>query len=305
MRAFVMSGGGNRGALQAGALLELLEAGLTPDILVGTSAGALNAGVLATDPTLAGAQRLAEIWTGARKDDLFPGNTITMLARLAQGHSLFSSDALRRFVEQTLPADRRRFGDLRGVRLYITASNLNTGQIYLYGNHPDASLADAMVASAAHPLAFPPVSYADMQLVDGGVVLNVPISVAIEHGATEIYVLNVGYGGQLVPDQENIIQVLGRAIDVMMYQPLLLDLKHAAANPQITLHHIQMAAFQGMQMWDLSQSAAMVRFGQQTVRRYLEQPDGQGGVSFGGPGQDNPEPPTGAELYAPPWLRNL
>ncbi len=200
MIAFVMSGGGNRGALEAGALLELLEAGIKPEMLVGTSAGALNAAFLATNPTLEGARKLADLWTHGRKEDFFPSGWFGMIWRLIRGQSLFSSDGLRRMAERYIPPDKRHFRDLQGIRLYTTAANLNTGKLYVWGDQSDASIIDAAVASAAHPLAFPPLKYQDYQLVDGGVVANVPIGLAVEKGATEIYVLNVGYSGQLVPD---------------------------------------------------------------------------------------------------------
>src|SRR5579863_10581409 len=72
--AFVLAGGGSLGAVQVGMLQALSEAGETPDILVGASVGALNAGFFASDPTVRGAARLAEIWRELRRRDLFPIN---------------------------------------------------------------------------------------------------------------------------------------------------------------------------------------------------------------------------------------
>lgn len=303
MIAFVMSGGGNRGALEAGALLELFEAGIQPDMLVGTSAGALNAGFLATNPTLEGARKLADIWIHARKEDFFPGGWLSSMIRLLFGRSLFPNEPLRRFAEKQIPPDKRHFGDLEGIKLYVTAANLNTGRLYLFGEQPDASIIDAVIASAAHPLAFPPVEYQDWQLVDGGVVANVPVGVAVDKGATEIYVLNVGYAGQLVEDQDHVLEVVNRSIGLMMYQPFLLDLKYAIEKGNITLHHIAMLDFQGTQMWDLERGAEMVEAGRRAARDYLANPTGIGGIPFGPPVVPTGAPPAGAEEYIPPWLR--
>jgi len=305
MIAFVMSGGGNRGALEAGALQELFEAGIQPDILVGTSAGSLNAAYLATNPGLQGARNLADLWTHAQKDDLFPGGWFSMIGRLASGNSLFPSDSLRQFIESHIPPGKRRFGDLENIKLYITAANLNTGRLYLFGDQPDASIIDAAIASAAHPLAFPPAEYQDWQLVDGGVVANVPVGVALDKGATEIYILNVGYSGQLVADQDNVLEVVNRSISLMMYQQLLLDLRYASEQPGITLHHIAMNQFQGSMMWDMNHSAEMVEAGRRAAHDYLNNPTGLGGISYAVPGmaKEEPPPPTGAEPYVPPWLR--
>jgi NTE family protein len=302
MIAFVMSGGGNRGALQAGALLELLEANIQPAMLVGTSAGSLNAAFLATNPTLQGARDLADMWINARRDDFFPGGWLTMMGRLAQGQSLCPSDPLRRMAETRLPAGKRRFGDLQGVKLYITSASLNTGRLYLWGDKPEASIIDAVIASTAHPLAFPPLRHEGSELVDGGVVANVPVGVALDKGATEIYVLNVGYSGKLAPDPDNVLETLNRSISIMMYQPFVMDLRFATRQPGIQVHHISMTAFQGSKMWDVEHAAEMVEIGRRAARDYLVDPTGAGGISFEVPEVDE-EPPAGAEPYVPPWLR--
>ena len=71
--AFVLSGGGSLGAVQVGMLRALSERNITPDLVVGTSAGALNAVFVAEHGTgPAALDRLAEIWTGLRRDDVFP-----------------------------------------------------------------------------------------------------------------------------------------------------------------------------------------------------------------------------------------
>jgi NTE family protein len=303
MIAFVISGGGNRGALAAGAMLGLLEAGIRPDILVGTSAGALNAAGLATEPTLEGAKRLAKTWASARKADFFPGGWLSMFSRLLTGRSLFPSGALRKYVERQLPEGKRRFGDLQGVRLYITAANLNTGTLYLYGDQPDALIIDAVMASVAHPLAFSPVKHDKWQLVDGGVVANVPVGIALDKGATEIYILNVGFSGEMPASRSNVFNVLDRSISVMMYQHFLLDLKHAVERSDVTLHHIAMREFQHLPLWDLRFGSQMVEIGRNAVQDYLRNPTGLQGVPVGDYGRiEEPPPPAGAETYVPPWL---
>ncbi len=305
MKAFVMSGGGNRGSLQAGALLELLRAGIKPDLLVGTSAGALNACFLAVDPTLNGAEKLADIWRHARKEDFFPGGWFSMIGRLASGHSLFTNEALRQFAEKQIPQEKRAFGDLHDIKLYITAANLNTGRLYLWGDDPNASIIDAAIASAAHPLAYPPVKSGAWQLVDGGVVANVPVGIAVDKGATEIYILNVGYAGELVEERDHILEVLNRALAIMSYQPFLMDLKRASLRDDVTLHHISMTQNQGSQLWDLDNGAQMVEMGQQAALEYLANPTGLAGINFAvSPLEaDEVAPPPGAQEYVPSWLR--
>ncbi|MFN3929752.1 MAG: patatin-like phospholipase family protein, partial [Thermoflexus sp.] len=103
-RAFVLSGGGNRGPLQVGALRALLERGVEPDFLVGTSAGAINAVAFAVDPTPGGVERLAAAWRRVRRADIYPGNLFTILWRLlTHQDSLFNGSGLRRVLEAHLP----------------------------------------------------------------------------------------------------------------------------------------------------------------------------------------------------------
>src|ERR671924_1554463 len=103
MKAFVLSGGGNLGAGQVGAVLALLERGIQPDLLVGTSAGAINAAYLAGDPGLDGARRLAAIWSAVRTRDVFrfPFNPWHLVTHL-RADALYHNDGLRRLLEDTL-----------------------------------------------------------------------------------------------------------------------------------------------------------------------------------------------------------
>ena len=91
--------------------------------------------------------------------------------------------------------------------------------------------------------------------------MNVPVGLAIDKKATEIYILNVGDYTSILPDQENIIQILYRSIGIMMYQPFLLDLKFASKQKDITLHHISMAKFDSGEMWELDKGAEMIEEG--------------------------------------------
>src|SRR5690349_3995758 len=72
--AFVLSGGGNQGVAQVGMLRALLEHEIVPDVVVGTSAGALNGSAFATDPSAAMLDRLEHVWLGLTGERVFPGN---------------------------------------------------------------------------------------------------------------------------------------------------------------------------------------------------------------------------------------
>lgn len=75
----MLSGGGAIGSVQVGHLLALRELGVVPDVVVGTSVGAINGAVAAADPQ-GGAARLASIWSRVRREDVFPLQPLHLLA---------------------------------------------------------------------------------------------------------------------------------------------------------------------------------------------------------------------------------
>src|ERR1700746_4240537 len=84
--AFVLAGGAALGAMQAGMIYALYERGIAPDLLIGTSAGALNAAFLASRPaTVATAHELAAVWRGLRRSDILPLRPATLLSGFAGG----------------------------------------------------------------------------------------------------------------------------------------------------------------------------------------------------------------------------
>ena len=103
---FVLSGGANRGAVQVGMMEVLLEHGIVPDALVGTSVGALNAAFMGFRPDRARVRELRARWMQLITRDIFPGGTLTRMGHLLrQRPYLFSPDALTRLIDDWLPAE--------------------------------------------------------------------------------------------------------------------------------------------------------------------------------------------------------
>ncbi len=233
----------------------------------------MNAAGIATDLSPAGVERLADTWRRAGSADLFPGNIFTQALRFLLGKdSLYPNNNLRRYVEENTPPGIERFGDIEGVKLLITAGDLITGTLYLFGEDPDAPIVDAVMASAALPGVYPPVQMDDVALVDGATVTNVPISIAAEAGATTVYAVSLGFDGTPRPLARGALGIALQSIDILMFQQLVRDLKDVEANPDITLHYIQINEFQGLPIDDFSQVEDMIRRGYEITRAYLESP---------------------------------
>lgn len=183
--AFVLSGGASLGAVQAGMLHALYEQGITADVLIGTSAGALNAAFVASRPqTEQTARELTRIWRDLQREDLFPVSMRALLGGLCRKRDHLVPDyALRRLIRRHC-----QFDDLACATtpLHVVAYDVVAGREVLLSEGPAV---DAIMASASIPGVFPPVAIGDRLLIDGGVANNTPISHAVELGATRVYVL--------------------------------------------------------------------------------------------------------------------
>jgi len=185
--AFVLAGGGSRGAVQVGMLAELADRGITPDRIYGTSVGAINGAAFAGDPTPAGAKRLERVWLGIRGEDVFPRSRVHGPWKFFQTRSaVHPNSGLRRIVDEGLLFDRIEDAP---VHVEVVATSLTDGSERWFTHGPAV---DVVLASAAIPALLPPVEIDGDLLMDGGVVNNVPISRAIAMGATRIFVLSCG-----------------------------------------------------------------------------------------------------------------
>lgn len=192
--AFALSGGGNLGPMQAGTLVALAEAGIIPDLLVGTSVGALNAAFLSTRPGVDGARELMAAWLALDRRQAVRLNPLTVLAGFLGTRDHLISDLqlrhlIRRWVqietieEATTPFAVVATDALSGEDVVLTAGNV----------------ADSLAASAAIPGLFPPVRIDGRWLVDGGLSANHPVLQAQTLGADDIYVITTATAPRLRP----------------------------------------------------------------------------------------------------------
>lgn len=206
--AFVLSGGASLGSIQVGMLQALTACGIRPDMIIGTSAGALNGAWLADGDTESDLAQLADVWRRITRNDVFPTNPITGLLRLAGlGNHLVSDRGLRHLLRKHLRFERLEDAP---IPLHVVATDVLSGVDVRLSQ---GNAIDAIVASAAIPGIFPPVMIDGRLLMDGGVVENTPIGHAVALGATTVWVLPSGgaCGIKQVPDS-----ALGLALHAIM-----------------------------------------------------------------------------------------
>ena len=183
--AFVLSGGASLGALQVGMLQALYARGIQPDLLVGTSVGALNAAFIASRAqTIATADQLADVWCRLRRDQVFPLSLRALVVGLAgRRDHLVPDGPLRRLVRKHV-----EFSDIgrAAIPLHVVAFDVNENREVLLSAGPAV---DVITAAASIPGVFPPVRVGKRSLIDGGVANNTPLSHAVALGAERIFVL--------------------------------------------------------------------------------------------------------------------
>lgn len=268
MLAFVLSGGGNRGALQVGALQVLLEAGIRPDMVVGTSVGAVNACFIANDPTPRGAYRLAEVWLDVSRDDVYPGTHLTAVWNMVRGkESFFSNESWYRLLQSHMPV--QQFNDLN-VPAYTVAADLETGKQVVFGDDDDDFLIDGLMASTALPPLHPPWRVGGRRYIDGGAVADLPVRVAGDRGATEIIALNLA--NSLTPGDQvrTLFGIMNRALGTLVYRHTEADLEYMRRNSDIRLRTVELHYEMAMRPWDFSHSAELIALGRSTMKAALE-----------------------------------
>ena len=185
--AFVLGGGGALGACEVGMLRALTDAGIRPDIVLGTSVGAVNGALYAADPSAAGAERLATLWADG-DSAAFGASLLRQVTTLARTRThLQDLEPLRRRLEQTL-APIASIEEL-AVPFQCVAASIERAAEHWFDSGP---IADAVLASSAVPGILPPVKIGDEHFIDGGIVNSIPVGRAVSLGMGSVYVLQVG-----------------------------------------------------------------------------------------------------------------
>ncbi len=218
--AVVLSGGANLGAVQVGMLRALIEDGVRPDLIVGTSVGALNGAFMSSRWSLEGVDDLEKLWLQMRRKDIFPIDLVGgLLGFLGRRDYLVPSSGLRKIVSQHV-----EFGRLEDapIPLHVVATNLLTGKDRTFTTGQSV---DAVLASAAIPAVYPPIVIDGTPYIDGGVVNNTPISHAIDDGANTLWVLPAGIACGMDEAPTGALALLLHSVSLLVNRRLQRDIE--------------------------------------------------------------------------------
>jgi NTE family protein len=185
--AFVLGGGGVLGAVEVGMVRALFRAGYRPDVVVGTSIGAVNGALVAADPSEGVTDRLVRLWASPEAAAVYGDSVARQLRRFAARTHLHSPLPLRRLMESEL-GESSTFADLK-IPFRCCAASIERAAEHWFDSGP---LVDAVLASSSVPGLLPPMEIAGEHFVDGGIVNSIPVGEAVRIGAKLIFVLQVG-----------------------------------------------------------------------------------------------------------------
>jgi NTE family protein len=225
--ALVLAGGGSFGAVQAGMLRALVAYGIVPDLVVGSSVGAINGAYFAGAPNAQGVAQLEAIWRSLRRRDVFPVTWRSLLGLLTHRNFLIDPGGLRRVIEERLPY---RELEQAAIPLHVVATDLIAGGSVRLSSGPAV---EAVLASCAIPAAFPPVRLGERHLIDGAVASNTPISIAVELGAKRVLVLPTGFACALEAPPRDAIGCALHAITLLIAHQLVTEIERCREQVEI------------------------------------------------------------------------
>ena len=210
----VLGGGGVKGLAHVGAWKALMECGIEVSEIVGTSIGGFVGAAVSGGH---GWTELAPRALALVKKDLVTLNRWALLLNGIRQPSVFMGATLRAFIEDVLPVTE--WSDLR-IPLGLNTVGLESGEMVWFGagGRTDVPLVDAVYASCALPMFYPPLEAGGEHFVDGGVLDTVPISRARERGADLVIAVDATSGGARDPGDvvsKGMVAIHHRVLDIV------------------------------------------------------------------------------------------
>jgi NTE family protein len=266
----VLGGGGMKGLAHVGAWQALEEAGIEVAEVVGTSIGALVAAAVAGG---LGWREIVPRALELKKESLILINRWALLPMGIRQASIFNDSAFRALIAASLPVER--FDELQ-LPVSINAVDLETGHTEWFGagGRTDVSLAEAVYASCALPVFFPPARIEDRYFVDGGVGDTLPVTWAAERGADRIVAVDVAAGQEKDPADtvsKGLVAIHHRVYDIMAHAKRA-DLLARWSGPPLTYVRPRL---DGYSTFDFNATQYFLEEGYRATRQALAQAEQQ------------------------------
>jgi len=268
--AFVLGGGGSRGALQVGALRALLEAGIIPDLLVGTSIGAGNAAALALwGVDLDGIAALEQVWERVAGEQILEPRVSQLILRVMVGHP---SDRSRKKVENYFTSlgitHGLTFQMVPYARLALISANLENGQTVIYGQNLGDPVLEGLLASIAVPPWFMPLQKNEQMIIDGGALSSLPIEPALQMGATEIIALDLDDPTLIPKENLTLPQYFQKYLSAASRRHFQLEMQIAEIRG-IPVRRIEFQGLAKTPMWDFSDYRRLRQAGYEKTKKMI------------------------------------
>ena len=269
--ALVLGGGGMLGASEVGMLRALVDADVRPDLVLGSSVGAVNGAVFAASPTPSTVDRMETMWSKLSDDDVFGGSPFRRVSTLARTRTHTHSDQPLRDLLTAAIGEDTRIEDLP-VRFQCVAACIERAAEKWFERGP---VVDAVLASSAVPGLLPPVEIDGEHYLDGGLVHSIPIGRAVALGARTVYVLHVGRIERPLEVPRRPWEVAMVAFEIARRHRFATDM--AAIPADVTVHVLptgdpeppKYADLSVLRYRDTSRVAERIRLAQESTAAYL------------------------------------
>lgn len=268
--ALVLSGGGARGALQVGAVRAVLEAGYQPQLLVGTSIGALNAVFLGLKGVNdLGLATLQEVYQhAAQAEILSPDYLRLMLRALVRRPVSEPSRRIREFYIAHGITPELKFEDLRQAQVLVVATEINHYARLIYGLQPEENVLESVLASTAIPPWVTPIERHGLLLMDGGIVSNLPLEPAMEARPKEIIALDVQEHREIPEDSAGFGPLFNKLMNTVQKRQFDLEFAVAAAR-RVPVRYIHLFAEQPVAVYAFERWEELIERGYTQARQAI------------------------------------
>lgn len=268
--AIVLGGGGARGAMQVGALRALFEAGIKPDLLVGTSIGAINAtGLAVWGVNQAGLEKLEHAYQLMEDSRLMDPRLLQFAWNaVSKRQDYRSHHSAQEILTAAGITPEIRFGQIQNVRLAVVAANLDAGEPTIYGLDPEHSVLEGVMASFTIPPWFAPIEKEGQYIIDGGALSNLPIQPALTLGATEIIALDLHDPDSLADLSKTTGPLLPKLASAITQRQICLEMELAAARG-VLVRYVSLKSSPAVPLWDFTTHRDLFKIGYDTMKNEM------------------------------------